>query len=240
MVSGVTRRSISWTVPGGERRHREMPWSGPPSIAMSSALVPSFLSAFFGFLAIMNLLANAPVFLGLTSGYSAEERRSVALRAVLVAFVLVAVFALAGDAILHAFGVSIPGVRAFGGLIVAHVGFQLLTKAQAAAHSPSGEASHEGLGVAISPLAIPILAGPGTLATALGFAAGASFLTKVATLSAFAAVCALTVIAFLTATKLVKRLGEEFIDALTKVMGMILGAIGIQMLIAGISALLKA
>jgi multiple antibiotic resistance protein len=89
-------------------------------------------------------------------------------------------------------------------------------------------------------LAIPILAGPGTLATALGFAAGASFLTKVATLSAFAAVCALTVIAFLTATKLVKRLGEEFIDALTKVMGMILGAIGIQMLIAGISALLKA
>jgi multiple antibiotic resistance protein len=207
-------------------------------------MLPNFVSAFvgpfFGFLAIMNPLANASVFLGLTSSLSTEGRRAVAVRSVVAALILVAAFIIGGDAFLGAFGVSIPGVRTFGGMIVVHVGFQLLTEARSSAHTAAGHASSEGLGVAISPLAIPILAGPGTLATTLSFTAGASMLKKAAVLSAFAGVCALTVIAFLAADTLIRRLGEELIDAITKVMGMLLGAIGVQMLIAGVSALLHA
>lgn len=207
---------------------------------MSAELLRTFAGAFFGFFAIMNPIANAPVFLGLTGDLSPGERSAVAIRGVVAAFLLVAVFAIGGDAILHAFGVSIPGVRAFGGVIVAHVGFQLLTKAASAAHTATGAPPSDGLGVAISPLAIPILAGPGTLATALGFTAGASLTKKLLVLAAFGAVCALTVVAFFVAGRLVKLLGQELIGAMTKVMGMILGAIGTQMLISGITALIHA
>lgn len=206
---------------------------------MTEEFVTGFAAPFFGFLAIMNPLANAPVFLGLTADLSAKVQRTVAIRGVLAAFIVVTGFGFGGDAILRAFGVSIPAVRAFGGLIVAHVGFQLLSKAESSAHSASGGASSEGLGIAISPLAIPILAGPGTLATTLGFVAGAHLTKKIAVLSAFALVSLLTLVAFLAAGNLVKRLGEELIDAMTKVMGMILGAIGVQMLIAGVMALVR-
>lgn len=204
---------------------------------VTSELTAGFVTPLFGFLAIMNPLANAPVFLGLTGDLEPKAQRAVAVRGVLTAFIVVAGFGVAGDEILKAFGVSIPAVRAFGGLIVAHVGFQLLSKAQSTAHTPSGGASSDGLGVAISPLAIPILAGPGTLATTLGFTAGTGWERKLLTLSAFAVVSMLTLFAFLAAGKLVKRLGEELIDAMTKVMGMILGAIGVEMLISGVMAL---
>ncbi|MEZ4652992.1 MAG: MarC family protein [Candidatus Eisenbacteria bacterium] len=193
-----------------------------------------------GFLAIMNPLANAPVFLGLTGGMGSAERRTIAIRAVVTAFVIVAAFAVGGTAILKAFGLSVPAVRAFGGLVVAHVGFQLISQARSTAHSPSGGGSPDGVGIAVSPLAVPILAGPGTLATTLSFAAGATPLKLAATLSAFALVCGMTLLGFLLAGKLVAVLGGEFIDAMTKVMGIILGAIGVQMLIAGVTALARA
>jgi multiple antibiotic resistance protein len=201
-----------------------------------TALVAPLLA----FLAIMNPLANAPVFLGLTNDMSPQGRRTVALRGVFAAFVIVAGFAIGGEVILRAFDLSIPAVRAFGGLIVGYVGFQLISKAKASAHSPSGGASSDGLGVAISPLAVPILAGPGTLATTLSFTAGQSLPKLAAALCAFAIVSGLTLVSFLAAGKVVRFLGEEFIDAMTKVMGMLLGAIGAQMLIAGVTALVRA
>tara|TARA_R110002073_G_scaffold24260_5_gene81979 strand:- start:21358 stop:21978 length:621 start_codon:yes stop_codon:yes gene_type:complete len=194
---------------------------------------------FFAFLAVMSPLANAPVFLSLTSGLAPEHRKRIAIRGVLVALVTVGVFALAGATILKMFGITIPAVRAFGGLIVARIGFELITKSSTSSHEPVGETTSVGLGLAISPLAIPILAGPGTLATALGLTAGGSWPNRIAVISAFACVVLLNLLAFLAADALVKRLGEELISATTKIMGIILGAIGIQMAPKGIVALAK-
>jgi len=137
------------------------------------------------------------------------------------------------------FGITIAAVRAFGGLIVARIGFELITTSSASSHQPVGAATSAGLGLAISPLGIPILAGPGTLATALGFTASGGWPERVAALLAFSCVALLNLLAFLTADRLVQRLGEELIGATGKVMGIILGAIGAQMVIEGIVALAR-
>ena len=199
----------------------------------------ALFTPFFAFFAVMSPLANAPVFLGLTMHFESRERRAIAIRGVLVAFVTVAVFAFGGALVLKMFGITIAAVRAFGGLIVARIGLELITKSTASSHAPVGGTTSAGLGLSISPLAIPILAGPGTLATALGLTAGDSWPHRGAVVVAFALVDLLNLLAFLTADRLVKRLGEEFIGATTKIMGIILGAIGTQMVIAGVVTLVK-
>jgi multiple antibiotic resistance protein len=199
----------------------------------------ALLTPFFAFFAVMSPLANAPVFLGLTSELESGERKAIAIRGVLVAFVIVAAFVAGGALLLKLFGITIAAVRAFGGLVVARIGFELITKSNASSHAPVGATTSVGLGFAISPLAIPILAGPGTLATALGLTAGRAWSHRIAVLAAFALVDLLNLAAFLTADRLVKRLGEEFIGATTKIMGIILGAIGAQMVIEGAVALVK-
>ncbi|MEL6186625.1 MAG: MarC family protein [Myxococcota bacterium] len=196
-----------------------------------------FVKAFFAFLAIMNPLANIPVFLGVTSDATAPERRAIALRSILVAFLLVATFTVAGQLLLRSFGVEIPSIRVFGGLIVMRVGFDLITQNAATSHSASG-GTHEGLGRAISPLGIPILAGPGTLATAMGLSPTGDLTMHLVVIAAFAAVAVLTLVAFLASGRILEWLGEELIAATTKVMGMILGAIGTQMLVQGLRTMI--
>lgn len=199
----------------------------------------AFVTPLFAFFAVMNPLANAPVFLGLTETSLPSQRRTIAIRGVLVAVLVVAVFTLAGAAVLKLFGITIAAVRAFGGLIVARIGLELIANPTPASHQPVDTKTSAGLGIAISPLAIPILAGPGTLATALGLTAGTGWLEKGAVLLSFATVALLNLTGFLVAETLVKRLGEDLIGATSKVMGIILGAIGTQMVIAGVVTLVK-
>jgi len=197
------------------------------------------ITPFFAFLAVMSPLANAPVFLGLTADLPSTQRKGVALRGVLVAFVTVAAFTLVGALVLRLFGITIAAVRAFGGFIVARIGYELITKSAASSHQPVGESTSAGPGLAISPLAIPILAGPGTLSTALGLTADGGWTERAAVLAAFGLVALLNLLAFLTADRLVQRLGEELIGATAKIMGIILGAIGAEMMVAGIVGLMK-
>lgn len=200
---------------------------------MSADLYPLFIKSFFAFLAIMNPLANIPVFLGVTGDCAPGERRALAYRSVLVALVLVALFALLGRSLLQSFGIEINSLRLFGGLVVVHVGYELITKSSSRSHGPSGDATHSGMGLAISPLGIPILAGPGTLATAISLSPSGSVSEHTVIITAFVLVAVITLVAFLVAGQLLRWLGEELIAAITKVMGMILGAIGTQMVIEG-------
>lgn len=96
-----------------------------------SEFYSTFVTPFFAFFAIMSPLANAPVFLGLTTDLPDSERPAVAIRGVLVAFATVAAFSFGGTALLEMFGIDIAAVRAFGGLVVAKVGFELITKSAA-------------------------------------------------------------------------------------------------------------
>lgn len=196
-----------------------------------------FTTVLMAFFAIMNPIANAPLFVGLTEGLDAATRRSIALRSVLLAFAIVALFTLLGREIFSLFGITLPAFRIAGGILVALVGYHLLQGQHSGVHTPSAEDNARSrdaiLGIAITPLAMPILAGPGTIATAMNFAAEATLPALARVLAALAIDCGLTWAAFVGSDSLVRVVGQNGIKVVSRLMGLILAVIGTQMLIVG-------
>ncbi len=203
-----------------------------------------FTTVFMAFFAIMNPIANAPLFMGLTEGLDLGARRRIALRSVALAFVVVALFATFGRQIFILFGITLPAFRIAGGILVGLVGYHLLQGHESSIHTPTEQdnalSRDAALGVAITPLALPILAGPGTIATAMNFAANSTLPELVLVLSALGLVCLLTLAAFLASDSLVSFLGQNAIKVVSRLMGLILAVIGVQMLIVGIRGAIAA
>jgi multiple antibiotic resistance protein len=205
---------------------------------LDKATVGHGLTVFMGFFAVMNPIANTPVFLGLTAGEDNATRRMVAFQAVLGAFVIIAVFCLLGSVIFKLFGITLPAFRITGGVLVALIGFQMLHSNPSAVHHPSpadqADSRRAALSVALSPLALPILAGPGTIATAMNFASTGGTINMLITLGAFALLCAITYGFFVFGEGLTRYLGRNGLNVITRIMGLILSVIGVQMLIEGV------
>ncbi len=200
-------------------------------------------TVFMGFLAIMNPLANTPVFLGLTAGDDPTTRKAVARNSLLLAFGIVTAFAFAGQLIFHLFGITLPAFRIAGGILVFAIGYSMLHGESSKSHSAKGDGTPDRevqLSVAISPLAIPILAGPGTIATAMSFVADGSAAHIAVTIGSFGLLCLITYLFFVFGENLVNYLGANAISAVTRMMGLILAVIGVQMFLGGAGAAVKA
>ena len=202
-------------------------------------------TVFMGFFAIMNPLANTPVFLGLTAEDDSATRRTVALKALTLTFLIIAVFSLAGKYIFDLFGITLPAFRIAGGFLVFQIGLNMLHGEQSKVHQPGDEKAVENsrtaqLSVAVSPLAVPILAGPGTIATAMNFVAVRSLTHLAITIGVFALMCAISYVFFVAGERLVQYIGENAVGVVTRMMGLILAVIGVQMLIQGIYGAVRA
>jgi len=207
------------------------------------SLLPHAATVFMGFFAIMNPIANTSIFLGLTAGDDAATKRQVARNALLLAFVIIVIVAIMGKLLFQLFGITLPAFRITGGILIFFIGVQMLQGAHSSVHKPSDgdlqKSRDAELAIAISPLAIPILAGPGTIATAMNFASGSGITTLLVTIGAFAILCLITYVSFVSGERMIKYLGENAVNAITRLMGLILATIGTQMVIAGISELLS-
>ena len=196
-----------------------------------------------GFFAIMNPIANTPIFIGLTSDDDPKTKKKVAFKSLFIAFIIIFVCCIAGKLIFELFGLTLPALRIAGGILVFVIGFNMLHGEQSAMHSPSEEDKQKSLeaklGVAVSPLAIPILAGPGTIATAMNFSAQGGILDTAITICAFAVLCIITYVFFVSGEKLIEFIGESAIKVINRIMGLILAVIGTQMLIQGIYGAIK-
>jgi multiple antibiotic resistance protein len=202
-------------------------------------------TVFMGFFAIMNPLANTPVFLGLTAEDDSATRRAVAVKGLALAFLLVAIFSVAGKYIFDLFGITLPAFRIAGGILVFQIGLHMLHGEQSKAQQPGHQTTAENsravqLSVAVSPLAVPILAGPGTIATAMNFVAVRSFTHLAITIGVFALMCAISYVFFVSGEKLVRYIGKNAVDVVTRMMGLILAVIGVQMVIQGIHGAVQA
>jgi multiple antibiotic resistance protein len=201
------------------------------------------LTVFMGFFAIMNPIANTPIFLGVTEGDDAAVRRAVAGRALLVTFLIILVFTVSGRLIFEMFGIGLPAFRITGGLLVLHIGFQMLQGEPSGVHHPGeskAPADLQGeLDKAVSPLAMPLLAGPGTIATAINFSSGRGVDEAITTLSTFLVLCVITYLFFVYGERLVRYLGQRGMGIVTRLMGLILAVIGTQMVVAGVMDLVK-
>jgi len=196
------------------------------------------VSVFMGFFAIMNPIANTSVFLGLTAEDDSATRRKVAMKALTISFMIILVFAVSGKLIFNLFGITLPAFRIMGGILVALVGYQMLHGEQSSVQHPSEEDKQKSieaeLEIAISPLAMPILSGPGTIATAMNFASTGGLSELVVTVAAFFLLCVISYIFFVSGERFVQYIGDNGIKVVTRLMGLILAVIGVQMLIDGI------
>lgn len=200
-------------------------------------LVLHGITVFMGFFAIMNPIANIPIFLSLTADEERETVKSIAFRSVFLAFIIISVFAISGKVIFDLFGITLYALRITGGILVFLIGFHMLQgesthhKTKQKAYSP--EQQQAALSIAVSPLATPLLAGPGTIATAMNFATDGGINQTIITIASFAVLCIITYVLFLSGDKLVKAIGPSALNVITKMMGLILAVIGTQMFIDG-------
>jgi len=203
-----------------------------------------FFTVLMAFFAIMNPVANASLFVGLTQDCDASTRRLIALRSVFVAFILVASFAIAGREIFSVFGITLPAFRIAGGLMIGAIGYHMLQGEQSSLHTPSDDdnrnSSDAALDISVTPLGIPILAGPGTLATAMNFTAESTFAEIARVLGAFGLMCAITFLAFVGGQWLGKVLGQNGVKVISRIMGLLLAVVGVQMLIEGVRGAIAA
>jgi len=186
----------------------------------------------------MNPIANGPVFLSLTEGSTEAERKTVARKSVIIAFLIVTAFCITGKVLFDLFGFGFAAFRLAGGIIVFLVGLEMLhgrrSKVQSH-HGPDDTIDKEAaLDIAISPLAIPILAGPGTIVTAMSFTGVNDLSRTLATIAVFAFLCWITYLTFRSSEIISAKLGDSFMKVISRLMGLILVAIAMEMLINGI------
>lgn len=189
---------------------------------------------------IMNPFSTAPLFVSLTAGFDSKRRNRDALMACIYAFGILAMFLLLGTAIIDFFGISVAGIRIAGGLIIAALGFQMLFPASAPSGSNAGASSE--LEIAFTPLAMPSLAGPGSISVVVTAASQIkSNYPENYSLIYLGVVVGIAVTVFTawlilrTAISMARLLGPSGIDALTRIFGFLLVSIGIQFLLTGVS-----
>lgn len=192
------------------------------------------------FFAIMNPISNLPAYMALVADDSQKISRKIAFRSLLIAFVIVTVFIFSGDFIFKVFGITIISFRIAGGILVAVIGYHMIN----GNHSPSYKGmeqqavNSDPMSIAISPLAMPLFAGPGTITTALSLANG-GLQNQLITVVAFALLCVITYLLLRSAKQIAGFLGENLMKIITKMMGLLLFSIGIQMIIVSVQTLIK-
>lgn len=191
---------------------------------------------------IMNPFSTAPLFLSLTAKMEPARRNRQALMACIYAFAILVLFLLLGAAIIDFFGISVPGIQVAGGLIVSVIGLRMLFPAPAAngMNTPRLQPAEEE--IAFTPLAMPSLAGPGSISVVVTAAsqirahhADHYFEVYTGVIAGMIITVVTAWIVLRTATSLGRVLGPSGIDAMTRVFGFLLVCIGMQFLLTGIS-----
>ncbi|QUM86281.1 MarC family protein [Moritella sp. 28] len=201
-----------------------------------SPLFEHALTVFMAFFAIMNPIANTTVFAGLTGTMGKSKQLKIAIKSLTITFVIIVLFSILGKSIFHLFGITLPALRITGGILVFLVGYHMLQGKSSKLHTAEECNDSD---VAVSPLAVPLLAGPGTIATAMNYSSAGGWGEIIITISAFAILCLITFVCFIFSSKIISAIGESGLSIVTRLMGLILAVIGVEMLIGGIKAVIS-
>jgi multiple antibiotic resistance protein len=189
----------------------------------------------------MNPFSTLPLFISLTGNYSLDSRNRVALAACLYAFGFLVTFLFLGTGMIDFFGISVPGIRIAGGLIISVIGFRMLFP-DGTPIAGSSHADHQELEIAFTPLAMPSLAGPGSLSVVVTAASQIKSNNPEQFVLVYAGVVVGMVATVLVAYGVLRSagpvariLGPSGIDAMTRIFGFLLIAIGVQFLLTGAS-----
>ncbi|WP_310496315.1 MarC family protein [Sandarakinorhabdus sp.] len=208
-------------------------------------MISLFISAFVTLFVVIDPPGCVPIFSSLTAGTTARHRRDMAIKSSLIAGAVLVAFALGGEAFLSALGITLPAFKIAGGIMVFVIAIDMVfekrtqrreTRAEgvksaaAAADKPLEEED-----ISVFPMAIPMLAGPGSIAAVMLLSARTDTLAEEGVvLGALAAVLLLTLLCLMAAGPLMKVMGAKFEGALTRLLGVVLAALAAQFVIDGI------
>jgi multiple antibiotic resistance protein len=195
------------------------------------------LASFTSLFSVANPIAAMPVFLSLTEGETDDEKKTTARKASIYMFCVLIVFLLAGTYILSFFGISLPGIRIAGGLVIIRAGYSMMNPETGGRKlsDEDREAAKEKEDISFSPLAMPLLSGPGSIAVVIGFGSQATGIIDFAVHSVAVLMTAFLAWGILrVAPSLTKYIGKSGMTVITRMMGFIALAIGVQFVINGI------
>lgn len=194
-----------------------------------------------GLLPIMNPLTTFPLFMSLTNRMSAEKKRKQAAKACIYAFCILATFLLLGKGIITLFGISMPGIRVAGGIIILILALRLVfsgSDPSSEVESSASDIKKADMDYSFSPLAMPSLAGPGSIAVVMGFGSqipnGQMIMGHIHILIGIAIVTTIAYIMLSASQWIEKLLGKHGTQAISKIMGFLLTCIAVQFLASGI------
>ena len=203
-------------------------------------LLGLYISSLVTFFVVIDPLGCAPIYAGLTAGASAAHARAMAIRAVVVAAAILFVFALFGQNILSALGISLDSFRIAGGIMLFLIALEMVferrtqrreDRAQKIIDTPEVE------DVSIFPMAMPMIAGPGSIASLmLLMSRGHGIERTFVILAAIATILALTLLALIAAGPLMRIVGQKIEAVITRLLGVLLAALAAQFVIDGIRA----
>ncbi len=200
-----------------------------------SELITIILGTVAGLLPIANPFSTAVVFLSLTGRRSAAQKDKIARMTCLYMTGILLVFLIAGVLIMKFFGISLPGVRIAGGLIVTGIGFGMMRPGKEEKSDIAEDAEGDTDDISFTPLAMPMLSGPGSIAVTIGMAAETTKILDYLAISAgIVLVAAISYIVLRYSTAVVRFLGKTGMKALNRIMGFILICVGIQFIVNGV------
>lgn len=194
------------------------------------------LGTIISLLPIINPIAVASTFLAITEGDTEARRLEQLKRACFFMIAILVVSLLFGTLIMRAFGISIPGLRIAGGILVIGIGWDMLMGKpdQAKSNDAANQAAKAKLDISFSPLAMPLLSGPGSIAVTIGYTSLATdYLDYIAIIIGIVAVSFITYVVLRLSSHVVKVIGTNGMNALTKIMGFLLVCVGIQFFVNG-------
>ena len=202
-------------------------------------LLPFDLLCFTSFFTLTNPLGTMPVFLTMTNGMNDHERKAIVRRATIVSFITLMVFTFSGQFLFKFFGISSNGFRIAGGFIIFKIGFDMLQARYSNAKLKEEEVKTYADDISITPLAIPMLCGPGAIANAIMLMDDASTFTLKGTLiGIIALVYFITFLILQASTRLVRILGETGNNVMMRLMGLILMVIAVECFVSGLKPIL--
>ena len=201
-------------------------------------MIELFGSALVTFLVIIDPPGCAPIFAGLTRGTTAVHRNAMALRSAVIAWLILMFFALLGRPMLHALGISLASFRIAGGIMLFMIALDMVFERRTQRReerAQSIEGTPEAQDISVFPMAMPMIAGPGSIASAMLWVSRAEGAGEVAVvLSAITAVILLTLVTLLAAGPLMRLIGQRNEAVITRILGVILAALAAQFIVDGL------
>lgn len=199
---------------------------------------PNFLiTAFIALFVVIDPIGLAPLFVALTAGMSAQKRRAIAIRATLVAVGILLVFSIFGENILNFAGISMPAFRIAGGILLFITALDMLFERRQKRREDTADEEDTDDDPSVFPLAIPLIAGPGSITTIILLVGQSDGTTGyAAVMGVLFAILAMVFVMFLAASAIERLLGKTGINVVTRLLGMLLAALSVQFVLDGLSS----